>query len=377
MSAYSVPSLAEAINGFGFRLLAELAQGEPANTLISPASIGMALALACNGAAGETRQAMMRALGIDRLNLKKVNQGCAGLLDALATLDPNVEISLANSLWVAAGAKVKPAFLEIGRATYRAEIRDIPFDESAVQAVNTWVEEKTHGRIRQLLGPGDLTPATLMALLNAIYFKGVWARAFESNLTREGVFTCADDAQQPAMLMRQSGRFAYFSDDRTQVVRLPYGAGRAGMVIALPRPDIDIGAFARGLDAAGWAQLTRPLMMREGSVVLPRFKMERALRLDGALSALGMEIAFGDQADFSAMFARDSACISAVQHKAFVEVNEEGTEAAAATAVVMAKTLSLAPTPAPFRFVADRPFCFAIEDGETGAILFLGVVTRV
>lgn len=375
MSASAVSSLTEAFNGFGFRLLGELAKGEPANTLISPASIALVLTLACNGAAGETQRAMARTLGIDGLSLKKVNQGCAGLLDALATLDPRVEISLANSVWVVAGAKIKPAFLEIGRAMYRAEIRNIPFDKSAVRAVNAWVEEQTHGRIRQLLAPGDLTPATLMALLNAIYFKGVWARAFESNLTREGVFTCADGAQQPAMLMRQSGRFAYFSNDQAQVVRLPYGAGRAGMVIALPRPETDIGAFARGLDAAGWAKLTRPLLMREGSVVLPRFKVECALRLNDALGALGMAVAFGDQADFSAMFARDSACISAVQHKAFVEVNEEGTEAAAATAVVMAKTLSLAP--APFHFVADRPFCFAIEDGETGAILFLGVVTHM
>ncbi len=375
MSASSVSSLAEAINGFGFRLLAELARGKPANTLISPASIAMALTLACNGAAGETQQVMMRALGIDRLNLKKVNQGCAGLLDALATLDPLVEISLANSLWVAAGAKVKPAFLEIGRAMYQAEIRNITFDEAAVKVVNEWVEEKTGGRISRLLGPGDLTPVTLMVLLNAIYFKGVWARAFESRLTREGVFTRADGTTQPAMLMRQSGKFAYFSDEQAQVVRLPYGAGRASMIIALPRPEIDIGAFARGLDAAGWARLTHPLLMREGSVVLPRFKVECAVQLNDALSALGMEIAFGDQADFSAMFARENAHISAVQHKAFVEVNEEGTEAAAATAVVMAKTLSLAP--APFHFVADRPFCFAIEDGETGAILFLGVVTHV
>ena len=375
MSASSVSSLTEAVNGFGFRLLAELAKEEPANTLISPASIAMALTLACNGAAGETQQAMAQTLGIERLSLKKVNQDCASLLDALATLDPRVEISLANSLWVVAGVKIKPAFLEIGRAMYRADIRNIPFSDGAVTAVNEWVEEKTHRRIRQLLAPGDLTPATLMALLNAIYFKGAWARAFESNLTREGVFTRADGAQQPAMLMRQSGRFAYFSDDQAQVVRLPYGAGRASMIIALPRPETDFSAFARGLDAAGWAKLTRPLLMREGSIVLPRFKVECALRLDDALSALGMAVAFGDQADFSAMFARDGACISAVQHKAFVEVNEEGTEAAAATAVVMAKTLSLAP--APFRFVADRPFCFAIEDGETGAILFLGVVTRV
>lgn len=375
MSASSASSLAEAVNGFGFRLLAELAKGEPANLLISPASIAPALMLVCNGAAGETQQAMARTLGIDGLSLKKINQACAGLLDALAKLDPRVEISLANSLWVLAGVKIRPAFLEIGRAMYRAEIRNIPFDDAAVKAVNAWVEEKTQGRIRQLLAPGDLTPATLMALLNAICFKGVWAHAFESHLTREDVFTCADGAQQPAMLMRQSGRFAYFSDDQAQVVRLPYGAGRASMVIALPRPGTDIGAFARGLDAAGWAKLTRPLLMREGSIVLPRFKLACALRLDDALSALGMAVAFGDQADFSAMFAGDGACISAVQHKAFVEVNEEGTEAAAATAVVMARTLS--PAPAPFRFVADRPFCFAIEDGETGAILFLGVVMHV
>ncbi len=375
MSASSVSSLAEAVNGFGFRLLAELAKGEPANTLISPASIALALTLACNGAAGETQQAMVQTLGIDRLGLKKANQGCAGLLDALATLDPRVEITLANSLWVVAGVKIKPAFLEIARAMYRAEVRNIPFDDAAVEAVNEWVEKQTQGRIRQLLAPGDLTPATLMALLNAIYFKGAWTHAFENHLTREGVFTCVDGAQQPAMLMRQSGKFAYLSDDQAQVVRLPYGAGRASMVIALPRPEIDIGAFTRGLDAAGWAKLTHPLLMREGSIVLPRFKVECSLRLNDALSALGMAIAFRDQADFSAMFARDSACISAVQHKAFVEVNEEGAEAAAATAVVMARTLSLAP--APFRFVADRPFCFAIEDGETGAILFLGVVSRV
>ena len=175
--------------------------------------------------------------------------------------------------------------------------------------------------------------------------------------------------------MRQTGKFDYFSDDQMQIVRLPYGAKRTNMVLVLPKPEVQIDEFARGLDAKQWAKMTHPLMSREGSIVLPRFKLEYEIKLNDLLSAMGMEIAFSDQADFSGLFVKDNAYISAVKHKAFVEVNEEGTEAAAATAVVMAKTLSLGP--GPFRFIADRPFFYTIQDGETGAILFMGVLASV
>ncbi|MCS7062180.1 MAG: serpin family protein [Anaerolineae bacterium] len=375
MSASSASLPAKAINRFGFRLLAELVKDEPDNLVISPAGLAIALMLACNGAAGETQQAIMRALGIEGYGLNKLNQSYAGLLSAWPTLDRRIDIRMANSVWVSESAQLKPAFRQLSETIYRAAVQNVVFDTSAVTIINDWAAQETGGRIRELLGPGVLTPETLMVLLNAVYFKGAWMRAFDPKLTQAGTFTRADGTTQPAMLMQQSGRFDYFSDEQAQVVRLPYGEGRAGMVIALPRPEVRIGTFVRSLgveQSAKWAGL---LMSREGNVVLPRFKVESALRLNESLGALGMEIAFTGRADFSAMFVEEKARISLVQHQTFVEVNEEGAEAAAATAAVLSRSLSLAPPP--FRFVADRPFCFAIEDSQTGAILFLGIVTHL
>ena len=376
MSTPSDSPLMAATNDFAFRLFDQLAQHDAgANRFCSPVSIAIALAMATNGARGQTQKAMAKTLGIDKLDLQGVNQGYAALLGGLTSLDPKVETNVANSLWVSADAEVKPEFVETGQTAYQAEIRTIKFDGKAAEVINEWVEQKTNRRIKRLLSANDLPPTTLMALLNAIYFKGAWTRAFEAKLTRDGDFTNADGSKQKAKLMRQSGKFGYFSDEQMQIVRLPYGAKRTSMVIVLPQPEVKIDEFARGLTAERWSQWTRPLMSREGNVVLPRFKVEYEIMLNDVLSAMGMEIAFSDQADFSGMFVKDNATISAVKHKAFVEVNEEGTEAAAATAVVMAKTLSLGP--GPFRFVADRPFFYAIQDGETGAILFMGILASV
>lgn len=364
--------LIAAANDFGFRLLAELHMASPtANLFLSPASIAIALTMTYNGAQGETQRAMAETLGLAGLTTEAVNAAYATFVTGLNALDPKVRLALANSLWVDIREVLRPEFVAQNRTTFRAELANLDFGKAdeAARTINAWVEGKTENKIKDLLAPLNVLNAALV-LVNAIYFKGAWQREFDKAETREGCFTLLDATTKRLAMMHQSGEYRYHEDDTAQVIELPYGEGRVGMIIVLPRKDVDFNLFRGSLDAARLEHWAANLWPVDGDIILPRFKVAYKKELNDALGALGMGIAFGERADFGGIMP-GPLFISLVIHQAFMDVNEEGTEAAAATAVVMARGLPMDR----FHMVVDRPFFCAIRDHATGANLFMGWVT--
>jgi serpin B len=366
--------MAAALNTLGFRLMTELAGKLPGkNLFISPMSIALALAMTYNGARGETQAEIARVLGIEGMNLQDANAAFADLQALQNTLDPKVRLAIANALFASPEEVLREDFVNACREVYAAEARNIDFGDPARAAdeINAWVEHKAEQMIKNLVTPIDLVLARLV-LVNAIYFKGAWSDPFDPQRTRDGDFRLLSGETRPMPMMAQSGEMAAYEDDALQAVSLPYGEGGVSMMIVLPRPESDFAAFRARLDAGALETLAGRLKPVQGEVRLPRFKVAfGAHSLKDALKALGMERAFG-AADFSGM-AQTGLFISDVLHKAVMEVNEEGTTAAAATAVIMARGMPIARR---FRMVVDRPFFCAIRDQVTGLALFTGWIVE-
>ena len=362
-----VSSVASANTRFGFKLLHDLRERDPGgNIFISPLSISIALTMTYNGAVGETERAMAEVLEIDGLDLSTINNSNRALRTSLENPDPKVEISIANSIWSRQGVDFNPDFLERNRVFFGAEIAALDFSlPQATATINEWVNTNTNGKIEKIVD--RINPQTLLFLINAIYFKGNWRDEFDKSMTRSGVFHLSDGSEKQVQMMRREGEYPYFRGERFEATSLPYGDGRVSMYIFLPNRDSNLNKFLRNLNAENWEGWIAQLQDRRQTMMLPRFKLEYEVRLNDTLEALGMGIAFGGGADFSGM--GPSLFISEVRHKTFVEVNEEGTEAAAVTAVVGVKSL-------PPAFRVDRPFFFAIYDAETETILFVGTVTE-
>lgn len=362
-------ALVTANNRFAFKLFAQVARQDTGkNVFISPFSIAMALAMTYNGARGETRRAMAETLELQGMSLDEVNRANAKLRETLANLDPQVRLAIANSLWRKHGEAFKPDFLQRGRDFYDAEIANFGGGDAPV--INGWISRKTEGKIKEMVTPANVIESFLM-LINAIYFKGNWTSQFDKSKTQDGEFTLVGGKQKTLPMMSQSGRFAYLEDKGFQAVSLPYGSGRASMYIFMPSPASNLVGFQRQLNAENWDDRISRFHKTQGEIVLPRFKVEYAAELRKALTTLGMGIAFDEmRADFSAM-TPPPAFISRVIHKTFMEVNEEGTEAAAATVVMISKGIMHS---MPFQMVVDRPFFCAIRDNTTGTILFMGSI---
>ena len=362
-----VSSVASANTRFGFKLLQDLREREPGgNIFISPLSISIALTMTYNGAAGETERAMAEVLEIDRLDLSTINNSNKALRNSLDTPDPKVEISIANSIWYRQGIAFNPDFLERNRSFFEAEIASLDFSSpQATEMINEWVNTNTNGKIEKIVD--RINPQTLLFLINAIYFKGNWQDEFDPSRTRQGIFHLSNGSEQRVQMMRREGEYPYLRGENFEATSLPYGDGQMSMYIFLPDRNSNLNKFMRTLNEANWEDWLSQFQDRQQEMVLPRFKLEYEVRLNDTLEALGMGIAFGGSADFSGM--GPNLFISEVRHKTFVEVNEEGTEAAAVTAVVGVKSL-------PPSFRVDRPFFFTIYDAETQTILFMGTVTE-
>lgn len=365
--------VASAGTAFACKLFAQLAEhSHGKNLFISPASVALALAMVYNAARGETRRAMAGALALGDADADDINQANADLAHQLGQIDPHVELAIANALWVSDAFQLSGEFVSAAEGAYQAAIRPLDFAHGpAAAVVNGWVAEHTRGKISKIVE--QLDRDTLLLLVNAIYFKGSWTEPFSRQLTHEAPFNCGDGRQIQHPLMAQRGRFRYYEDRAFQAVSLPYGGGRVCMYVFLPRPESSLGAFSRSLTAKSWDAWMGRFAQAEGRLALPRFRAEYAAKLNDALKALGMGIAFEPRADFGAM-ARDGTRlkIDEVRHKTFVEVNEEGTEAAAATSVGMLRA-SFMPQKS-FSMVVDRPFFCAIRDERTGVILFMGSI---
>ncbi|HEY3266201.1 MAG TPA: serpin family protein [Armatimonadota bacterium] len=365
------PALVSGHNRFGARMLRELAVKPGANVFFSPYSISTALSMTWNGAAGQTKADMAKALNIDGLAPDMVNSGSAALKAALETPREGAKISVANSLWAQKGAAFKPAFLAVNRQDYGAEVSELDFlhtPAGSVNTINAWTSQHTNGKIPKILASVD--SSTVMVLVNAIHFKGKWADQFTKSSTQPAPFTLHSGAKMQVPMMHRGGDIRALTGEDFAAVSLPYADKRTSMVIFLPNETNGLPAFIQGFTPEKWDEWRKSFRPREGSVAIPKFRLEWGAELTAPLSRLGMASAFTGDADFSAMMDRPLA-ISQVQHKAFVDVDEEGTEAAAATAVgIRATSVMLEP----FRFVADHPFLCAIVDDPTGEILFLGAV---
>ncbi|MGH7573086.1 MAG: serpin family protein [Gemmatimonadota bacterium] len=358
-------ALVEAGNGFTFKLFQRLVQEEPAgNVFVSPLSVSMVLGMLLNGAAGETRSEIEVALGLSALTIEEINRAYRDLIDLLLGLDPSVETGVANSIWIREGFPVVPEFLAVNREFFAAEVGDFG-DAGSVDRINAWVDEHTNGRITRIVE--EIRPQDVMFLINAIYFKGLWRIPFDPDDTRPEPFHRPDGSQVEVALMTVDSIFPHSLTERYQAVDLPYGGGAFTMTVVLPAEGSTTADLVAELDAAGWKALTEGLQTEFLQVLLPRFELEYEKTLNEALQDLGIRKAFTD-ADFSRLTPGGGVWLDYVKQKAFVKVDEEGTEAAAVTVGGIA-------TSAPPSFRADRPFVFAIRERFSGTILFVGVVT--
>ncbi len=355
---------------FGFKLYKEiLKQDSNKNVFVSPTSVAIALSMTYNGASGETQQAMAKALELQGITLPTVNQANNALKASLENADSEVQLSIANSLWAKQGVTFKPDFMERNRQFYGAKVTELDFaNADATRTINNWVKENTRGKIDQVVD--QLKPDDVLFLINAIYFKGNWTKKFDQNQTAERPFYLSNGTQKQHPMMSQSGKYRYYENETFQAVSLPYGKGRLSLYVFLPRENNSLDAFQQQLAVENWQQWMNQFRMRNGSIQLPRFKFDYDIQLNNALKVLGMESAFSDGADFSNMTSA-SVAINEVKHKTFVEVNEEGTEAAAVTSVGVALTSAQMPEE-PFQMVVNRPFFCAIRDNQTGTVLFMG-----
>ena len=357
---------------FGFNLFSELVREDAGkNVFISPLSISIALGMTYNGAAGKTQEAMAKALELKGMKLEKINPGYAGLMKDLKSSDPRVELLIANSLWARREVKFEPDFLKRNKEFYKARITTLDFaDPGSPGAINKWVSENTKGKIKKIVEQID--PQTVMFLINAIYFRGKWSCEFDKSRTKDDIFYLLDGTEKSVPMMSQSGRYQYYRGKGFQAVSLPYGDGRMSMYIFLPDEGSSLSDFLAGLNRENWGKWLPLFHYMEGDIRLPRFKLEYEKSLNNALESLGMGIAFDPgKADFRGM-SDSTLYIQSVLHKAVVEVNEEGTVAAAVTSVMMGITS----VPERFTFIVNRPFFFAIHDNQTNSLLFMGAVVK-
>ncbi len=363
-------------NTFGFKLFHELQRQAPdSNLLISPASVVLAFAMVYNGADGSTKAQLDSVLAFNGLSAESINDAARALTEGLMKADTAVELSIANSVWAKPGFPFTQSFLDITDRMYGAEARPL----TSAAEVNQWVAEATHDKIGKIID--QITPDMLMVLINAIYFKGDWTSQFADTNTSDRDFTLLSGEVKKHPLMHQRGDFAYFEDSAQQIIKLPYGNRHFSMMVLLPREGVDFKDYVNGITPEKWNRLWRAAHSeREGTIALPKFKIEYSTDLTEAIKAMGAQVPFSpDNANFRRMFTASSDTnlfISEVLHKTYLKVDEQGSEAAAATAIIVKGVEAVMPGPPPFRMIVDRPFVCAIVDNATGLVLFLGAITE-
>lgn len=378
--AYSVdPQLVSANTKFAFELFkALITEDLNSNVFISPLSISTALAMIYNGAEGSTKDAMAKTLDFGNMTKADLNQAYSGLLDSLKNVDQLVKLLIGNSVWMKKEFEpfVKPGFLQELGTSYDSELFTRDFQNpQTVSEINSWVNDRTQGKIKEIMQ--DLTPDLVMLLINAIYFEGTWKIEFAKTKTQPQAFFLPDGNTVKVDMMTSTGNFSYFSGENCEIARLPYGRDKVAMYIFLPKENVSLGSFVESLNQTVHDEYISKLRLQQDlTVEMPKFEVEYGVkRLNDALNELGMGIAFDPfQANFSGVASTPlgNVYISYVDHKAVVEVNEEGTEAAAVTSVGVSFATSI--HPAPRAFVVNRPFYYEIRDDRSGSILFMGEI---
>lgn len=365
--------IANSSNTFSFNLIQNLNSLEDGNWFISPLSFSFALGMTYNGANGETKEAMRKTLDFPDLPDEEINQSFKSLIELFTTLDKNVAFSLANSIWYRDDFQVEDEFIEVNKKYFEAVVSALNFaNPMAKDIINKWCEEKTNGKIKDVIE--RIPPEAVMYLINAIYFKGDWQTKFDKKYTKEQDFFKNDrDSYKVKMMLKSDSNFRYFSNEKFQAIDLPYSNGDYAMTVILPNHNVSLNEIIKDLNKENYTLLMSSFKKRYGHLALPRFKLEFKRSFKDILSNLGMEIAFSEGlADFSRINKLLKLYISEVLHKSFIEVNEEGTEAAAVTVV----EISYTSVGDEFRMTVNRPFLLLIRETKNNTILFFGKIVE-
>ncbi|MFO7896780.1 MAG: serpin family protein [Candidatus Cloacimonadales bacterium] len=366
-------SMVSTDNQFGIDLFQRMIIEESdKNLMISPLSISQALLMTYNGSAGETKNAFEETLFLGGLTTEEINQAQKELIKALLEVDPAVTISIANSIWHRQGFPVKPEFVKVNQDFYDAEVREAAFDQTTVELINSWVENKTNGKIDQIVD--EIDPSLVMFLINAIYFNGNWKYKFEESNTTNNDFNLSNGSKVNVPFMNQEVTAKLMLHDDFTILDLPYGRGNFSMLIFLPDEDKTIDDVMAAWNTESYNEWLENFQEMNVEVSIPKFKFGYEKVLNDLLQSMGLSIAFDkDNADFSNITEAMQLYIDFVKHKSFIDVNEKGTEAAAVTVVGIGYG-SVGPSYP--KFIADKPFLFAIREKYTNAILFIGQVTN-
>jgi len=366
--------LIEAENIFGFELYQNVftSETEYENIMVSPLSVSLALAMTYNGANGETKTAMEKTLKVYGLTPEDINTSYRDLVNSLKSLDPKVLLEIANAIFYRDDFQVENEFVSINKNYYDAEVSALDFGSpNALKTINDWVANKTHDKIDKILD--NISNDHIMFLINAIYFKGIWQSEFEKKNTAEKDFYLENGSTVKTNFMQQENSVLYSSNEIFQAVQLPYGQGNYTMNIFLPQAGKSLQDITENLNKENWKNWNKNFVETNVDIELPKFKFEYELTMNQVLTDMGMGIAFTrGVADFTGINRGGNLNIDYVKHKSFIEVNEEGTEAAAVTVVAIEFTSVGGTTKVPF--YVNRPFLFAITEKSTGAVLFMGTV---
>jgi len=354
---------------FSINIFKKIAQVEPdKNVFISPLSISMALGMTLNGADGSTYQAMKNTLFLLGLTQQEINESYQSLIELLTKIDNEVIMQIANSIWYRNSIQVKQPFIETNQKYFNAVVNAMNFNDPAtVNTINNWVKVSTKGKIEKIVE--QINPETIMYLINAIYFKGTWKYQFDKSKTKDDAFTKRNGQQVACKMMDQETQFSVSFNEIFSAIDLLYGNGNFSMTILLPDRSKSVQDVLTYLTTESWNDLLKSFGKAKKRLMMPRFNLEYKQNLNQVLKDLGMSIAFDpEQADFKKLYDGPfNAYISNVEHKTFIDVNEEGTEAAAVTSVEIGVTSINDPL-----FRLDRPFIYLIREKNSGSILFIG-----
>jgi len=373
--AQQVINIADSNNVFAFKLYNEVRRSEDnENLFFSPFSISTALAMTYAGAKNETEKQMSHTLHFS-LDQNTFHKNYKNYLEKIGSdTGKDLVMGIANSLWIANSLKLLPSFSGIVNTDYKSAAKNVDFSntEQTRQEINSWVEQKTNNKIKGLIKPRILDADTKLVLVNAIYFNGKWKTPFPKDSTKNEKFHKTYSGNVKVNFMHNTAHYKYYHDDTLKAIDIPYADGKISMIVLLPQDRDDIDTIENKLNYRYYSKIVSSMSQQKIVLALPKFKTTAEFELADELSNMGMPIAFSSSANFKGM-SDESLCISHVIHKAFIDVTEEGTEAAAATAVNM-KMLMVMRAPVSISFIANHPFIFVIRDNATGSILFMGKI---
>ena len=369
--------IAEETTDFAFRFFQQVnaSETEQPNWMVSPLSASMALGMITNGAEGNTLKEMKATLGFSEASIDEMNAYYRRILTELPELDNTTQLGLANSIWINQDFEVKSPFVDVNKQMYDAKVSNLNFSATnAPSTINNWCSDKTNGLITKVIE--NIQPDTKMFLLNALYFKGIWKKGYkflESN-TQKDNFTCIDGSVVQVPMMHQSNSYSYTTNEFFQMARFDYGNGAFGMTILLPNEELGLNESLKALTSENWKKWNEERRSQKLVVKFPHLNIQYRKDLINDMSTLGMKDAFNSSADFSGI-SSNQLYLSLLEQHTYLKVDEKGTEAAAVTIGGMSN--SAGPAPTPIDFFLNRPFAFMITETSTGAILFMGKVTKL